>query len=475
MCPPSWPSTPSRSCPPSSAPPTSGPSSSTTKGFCPRCSTTSSSASPTSSPSTPRRTGWSGTKRASSVSTTTTPHFPRPSGPWRTSTPPTASSTRRIPTLPRSTWEDSTSARRWARSSPRSPPPPTPTPQPTNPSSVGRGGLYKRKGVGALFTALSVASDSMKKEQKDWMGIDVPKPVTTVLRKLKKKKKRGVAALKDDDAEELKKLVREEEDAKDDAVWLQDYASDALYVFNNVERLGTLNDERKDRFTTILVALLSKELNDYSFLYRKLGIVCVFLSENLYLLLTRVLVKIAERSVRQNVFDKVFMPWNEQLYTVVFLPMFKVLETKHRVNFLVEEASRRVMNALNTQLLLDVCKFKCGTSGVASRFSSGALRAGAFVFPRFAWATASNEKLVDNIASELRTFFNIFSVTAFEDDTSVSDAGVGDSVGDSLLTTALVRDVMAKNNRKRLLPTASSALDLEGEDAVGNNRLRLFL
>lgn len=114
-------------------------------------------------------------------------------------------------------------------------------------------------------------------------------------------------------------------------LYLQDYTVDVAYIYKTIQKNKINTPISFEKTGLILAAILAKEFNDYGFLYPDLKLVCVMVSENLYIILTRLLCRVENYAILRFVRENLWLEWIEQGYTVIFLPLFQVFEGKQEV------------------------------------------------------------------------------------------------------------------------------------------------
>jgi hypothetical protein len=107
---------------------------------------------------------------------------------------------------------------------------------------------------------------------------------------------------------------------------LQDWITDVKFLVRKINSDKPLTEVRSTKITAILTAILAKEFNDYGFLYPDLRIVCIMMSENLYTILTRLVGNVQHESILRDIQKNLWSEWISLGYTVVFLPLFQILE-----------------------------------------------------------------------------------------------------------------------------------------------------
>jgi hypothetical protein len=127
---------------------------------------------------------------------------------------------------------------------------------------------------------------------------------------------------------------------------LQDWGNDIKSIVRKISSDKPLTQSRSTKIVAVLTAILAKEFNDYGFLYPDLKLVCVMMSENLYTILTRLLGNVRHESILQTIRANLWNEWITEGYTVVFLPLFQILEQPSPSKKGKEEESEESENVL---------------------------------------------------------------------------------------------------------------------------------
>lgn len=118
-------------------------------------------------------------------------------------------------------------------------------------------------------------------------------------------------------------------DIKDDKghVFLRDYKVDLERLIKYaIPHQDSLSDAEVNAYVHVFKAAFCKEMHDASFCYPALKLVMVILTENLYLLITRVLCLITNERFLERLSKELWGQWLTDGFTIVFVPQFMVHE-----------------------------------------------------------------------------------------------------------------------------------------------------
>lgn len=199
-------------------------------------------------------------------------------------------------------------------------------------------------------------------------------------------------------------------------LWLQDYKTDIIYVLKKMKN-KSFTPKKVQKIASILKAALAIEFNDYGYLYPELKLICVVMSENLYILLTRILRFITDDRILDDIRKALWYEWISDGYSVVFLPMFQVLEekledkehserVKYRATFFQASTSKKYIDEVTHAILVDIVAIKAQKQNAFSSLEGCSPSDSAFlVLPRFLWHRGSEELVVDMMIDEMKRVF----------------------------------------------------------------------